>query len=111
MTTRHHMICSACGSEDVQADAFAQWNRKAQQWELVTTFDKGSVCNDCDGECSIDEVPEGTAFASVERDDDEEDKFRAVVRCGDDIIQRDDGLYETSADAHAAAETLLDATT
>lgn len=62
MTKRFKMICAKCGSDDVRADAYASWNVEAQAWELSSTHDKGSVCNACDGECSIDEeeIEEGT---------------------------------------------------
>ena len=49
------MICSYCGSENVMADAYAAWNIERQEWELVNTFDKGAVCDDCDGETRIKE--------------------------------------------------------
>ena len=51
------MICATCGGDDVRADAYAAWNVDTQEWELVTTFDKGSVCEDCGGECRIEEIP------------------------------------------------------
>jgi len=37
------------------ADAYAAWNIERQEWELVNTFDKGAVCDDCDGETRIKE--------------------------------------------------------
>ena len=51
---RPTMLCNTCGSEDVRIDAWAAWNVKLQQWELAETFDY-AYCNNCDGECSIDE--------------------------------------------------------
>ena len=51
------MICATCGGDDVRADAYAAWNVDTQEWELITTFDKGSVCEDCGGECRIEEIP------------------------------------------------------
>ena len=36
------MVCSQCGSEEVLADAYAQWNVGSQQWEIVETFEKGA---------------------------------------------------------------------
>ena len=50
-------VCSHCGSENVLADAHALWNVEEQKWELANVFDKGHFCNQCDGECSIKEVP------------------------------------------------------
>ena len=56
MTQRVKQVCGNCGGEDVRVDAWAVWNVEEQKWELETTFDAGN-CSDCDGECSIDEVP------------------------------------------------------
>ena len=53
MSKKLRMVCGRCGSEDVLADAFASWNFQLQEWQLDNTFDKGSVCNACDGECRI----------------------------------------------------------
>ena len=50
------IVCSYCGSDDVLIDAYAQWNVEKQEMEVAQTFDKGHYCNQCDGECSIDEV-------------------------------------------------------
>ena len=46
-------VCGRCGSDHVKADAYAEWNADAQEWELSQTFDKGAFCNKCDGETSI----------------------------------------------------------
>ena len=47
-------VCSTCGSENVLADAYAQWNVEKQDWELANVFDKNSYCGGkCDGECNI----------------------------------------------------------
>jgi len=51
------MVCSTCGSDDVLADAYAEWDVGKQEWTVQNVFDKGHVCNVCDAECSIDEVP------------------------------------------------------
>lgn len=45
-------VCTACGSDDVRADAFAVWDTVAQSWELHSTYDN-SVCESCGGECSL----------------------------------------------------------
>ncbi len=50
------MVCSRCGSENVRADAYAEWDVDNQKWELTTTFDKGSVCEDCEETDCIEEV-------------------------------------------------------
>jgi hypothetical protein len=49
------MVCSQCGSEDVFADSYAQWDVESQSWEIAQTFDKGAYCNKCDGETRIEE--------------------------------------------------------
>jgi hypothetical protein len=35
-------VCSDCGSDDVLADAYAEWDVVEQQWSLQNTFDKGA---------------------------------------------------------------------
>lgn len=100
------MICGTCGSEDVQADAFASWDFATQSWTIDQTFDKGSVCNDCGGDCSIDEIEGGKAFASVERSEEDDTKFHGVVRRGSEIVAKRPELYDTAEAAHDAAEAL-----
>ncbi len=56
--SKKRMICNDCGSEDVQADAYAEWNVKDQKWEVSNRFEKGGVCAHCDGECRIEDVGE-----------------------------------------------------
>ncbi len=48
------MVCRECGSEDVVRDAWAQWDPDKQDWVLENVFD-AAFCNNCEGECSIDE--------------------------------------------------------
>jgi hypothetical protein len=48
-------ICTECGSADVRADAYAEWDAENQCWSLVTTFDN-TDCENCGGECSIEWV-------------------------------------------------------
>lgn len=50
------MVCGTCGSDDVRADAYAEWNEELQQWEVSAVFDKGAVCEPCGGETRIEEV-------------------------------------------------------
>jgi hypothetical protein len=45
-------ICTRCGSDDILADAWAEWDVEAQQWVLRTTFDD-KHCEACEGECRI----------------------------------------------------------
>ena len=53
MSAPLRMKCKYCGGENVQADAYAQWNVCTQEWEVVNTFDKGAFCEDCDTETRI----------------------------------------------------------
>ena len=53
--TKIKKVCSTCGSEDVLADAYAEWDVAAQDWVVQDVMDKGHFCNKCDGECSIDD--------------------------------------------------------
>ena len=60
------MVCATCGSEDVLADAFAEWDALNQCWSVQCVMDKGHYCNACDAECRIEERPlteEGEADA------------------------------------------------
>ncbi|MGA3206089.1 MAG: hypothetical protein ABSF12_26645 [Bryobacteraceae bacterium] len=45
-------VCNTCGSEEVLVDAWAEWNKDNQRWELFNTFD-AAFCAECDGECSV----------------------------------------------------------
>ena len=40
--------CSACGSENIAADAVARWNVSTHEWEVSNIFDKGHGCDDCE---------------------------------------------------------------
>jgi len=47
-------VCSHCGSDDVRGDCYAAWNVDTQQWEIASdVFDKGAVCEPCEGETSL----------------------------------------------------------
>ena len=50
-------VCSHCGSHDVRADAYAEWDVQSQQWELAQTFEKGAFCGKCDGETTVAWAP------------------------------------------------------
>ena len=57
-------VCADCGSADVLADAFAEWDFANQCWTVQSVMDKGHYCLACDGECRIEEhelSEEGTA--------------------------------------------------
>jgi hypothetical protein len=57
MAAKIKMVCSQCGSEEVLADAYAQWNVGSQRWDIVETFEKGAYCSKCDGATRIEEQP------------------------------------------------------
>ncbi len=50
------MVCATCGSDNVLADAFAEWDVDNQCWTVQNVFDKGHACESCGDECSIEEV-------------------------------------------------------
>ena len=50
------IVCSHCRSESVTRDANASWNQDTQDWKLEGVMD-AAYCNDCGGECSLEEVP------------------------------------------------------
>lgn len=52
------MVCATCGSDDVLADAYAEWDFHNQCWTVQSVMDKRHHCNACDGECSIEEREE-----------------------------------------------------
>ena len=54
---RIRVVCSYCGGTHVKADAYAIHNEEKQIWELSDVYDKGSYCDDCDGDCSYDYEP------------------------------------------------------
>ena len=49
------IICGTCGSDEVSRDAWANWDVKAQRWELGSVFDHAH-CHRCDGETRVVEV-------------------------------------------------------
>ena len=53
MSAMQKPVCSTCGSDDVKADAYTVWNIDLQQWDVVSTFDKGATCENCGGECRL----------------------------------------------------------
>jgi hypothetical protein len=57
MSKKVTKVCAHCGSEDVVADAYAEWDVESQKWEVAQTFEKGAYCSQCDGETRIEERP------------------------------------------------------
>jgi hypothetical protein len=51
---RYRQVCATCGSENVLADAYAEWDIENQCWSVQNVMDKGHYCNACDGECRIE---------------------------------------------------------
>jgi hypothetical protein len=43
-----------CGSSVILFDAHSVWNYDQQAYELLATYDKGCVCNDCGVKDNID---------------------------------------------------------
>ena len=43
-------VCEECGSDNVEAEAFAAWNVEEQQWryDLIESTDKRDYCYNCD---------------------------------------------------------------
>jgi len=50
---QHKPVCTECGSDDVRADAYAAWSPEKAEW-YVTQELPNYICEDCEGECSID---------------------------------------------------------
>lgn len=48
-------VCGICKSDNVTADAYAEWEVETQKWELSGTFMKGGYCGDCEGETTLEE--------------------------------------------------------
>jgi len=59
-------ICSTCGSTDVRADAWAEWDIETGQWVLSSTYDN-KWCETCEGETKLREVPFGNCMSATQR--------------------------------------------
>jgi len=55
--TRSTPVCASCQSDDIIAQATAQWSNESQEWELAATFDQPAYCNNCNGPCGIAWLP------------------------------------------------------
>lgn len=63
---KRRMVCVYCGSEQVLADAWAEWDYEQQRWVLHEVMNGVDCCADCEGETVIEEVvdtPEGRMLA------------------------------------------------
>ena len=51
------VVCTTCGSEDVEIDALVTWNVKTQQHEVNAIMNKGHRCNgECQDFCEIETI-------------------------------------------------------
>lgn len=59
MSNKEKPVCATCGSENVVADAWAEWDFEKQEWVLQTSFDD-KFCHDCETSCKVNwiEVPD-----------------------------------------------------
>lgn len=48
-------VCATCGGKNVKWDAWAEWDEEQQCLVLANSYDQNH-CDDCDGECSVEEV-------------------------------------------------------
>jgi hypothetical protein len=55
--TRSTPVCANCQSDDIIAQATAQWSNESQEWELANTFDQPAHCARCNGPCGIAWIP------------------------------------------------------
>ncbi len=55
--TRSTPVCSNCQSDDITSRATVQWSNESQEWELASTFDQPTHCNNCNGACDIIWLP------------------------------------------------------
>ena len=53
---RIKMVCTECGSDEVLADAYVQWDVEKQDWIVQNVFEKGGYCDTCEGEARYEEV-------------------------------------------------------
>lgn len=52
-----HPICKTCGSDDLELDVIAAWNRATGKAEVTSIMDQGHYCRVCDRERDIEWVP------------------------------------------------------
>jgi hypothetical protein len=71
---RTHLICAVCGSMDVSADAYAQWDVDAGEWALQSTYD-AKTCETCESRTTLLSIDEATGL---------EIQIFAMVHDGDD---------------------------
>ncbi len=65
-SNREHPTCKYCGSSDVRADAWAEWNDEKQEWTLADTYEN-FWCEACESDCgSLKWVPSPQQSNEVE---------------------------------------------
>ena len=109
------IVCSHCRSESVTRDANASWNPDTQDWELEGVMD-AAYCNDCGGECSLEEVPYrprrdglNSDFANLHEDHHHEARQRheTVVHRVDRSVRRGRGRCSPQRRQHCAEPLFL----
>jgi len=60
-TSRIHFLCAGCGSPDVRADAYTEWDVEAGAWVLHSVYDD-KTCETCGSSCNLVEVDEATGI-------------------------------------------------
>ena len=57
-TPKYHWVCAHCGSKNVSCDATVRWSYESQAWEVSDVLD-GDYCDDCEGECRVEQKYDG----------------------------------------------------
>jgi hypothetical protein len=57
LASRSTPVCSSCRSDDIISHATVQWSNESQEWELASTFDRPTRCNNCNSACGITWLP------------------------------------------------------
>ena len=52
--TNHIFFCDECKSRNVTVDATTTWNWRTQQNEITEEHGDGAYCQECEGECRIE---------------------------------------------------------
>lgn len=45
---RQKITCNRCGGSRLLFDSYAKWDVEAQEYSIVSVFDKPVLCEDCD---------------------------------------------------------------
>lgn len=53
---RVNMVCETCGSERVTRDAWAEWNKDAQEWTFGAVYDY-AFCHACEKDTHTEIAP------------------------------------------------------